>query len=139
VSFGEEEKWSSSEEVVSYAHITEDFGEGFLFSSETVQVDAEEVEELMSGTRHNVEEWDCDIWLSLFSSTKYRKIVQLSCIMPTFDEGDREFDSWHDLYLLQEQDGTLRAVYCTGGYSIAKIQGFAKVYQYPESLKKYFD
>ena len=54
------------------------------------------------------------------------------------DSGDREYDSWHDLFLLQEHDGIIRAVYCTGGYRIAHIEGYAQVYQYPESLKKYF-
>ncbi len=139
MSFGVKEMFSYYGEDVTYGFIKSDFGEEFLFSRETMKVDEQDIEEYRSGIRHDVEEWGCDIWLTLFESTKYRKILVLRSIMPTFDEGDDEFDSWHDLYLLQEHDGTLRAVYCTGGYSIAKIQGFAKVYQYPESLKKYFD
>ena len=74
----------------------------------------------------------------IFENTKYKRIVRLSLSIPTFDLGDREYDSWHDFFLLQEYNGIIRAVYCTGGYRIARIEGYAQVYQYPESLEKYF-
>ena len=79
---------------------------------------------------------DCNV--RFFTDGYYPRVVRLSKDIPTFDSGDREYDSWHDLYLVQEQSGNIHAVYCTGGYRIATIQGYAKVHQLPNILKKYF-
>lgn len=128
----------SDKEAVFYEHIKREFGDRFLFSSETMQVTEREVEFFTSGTRHNIEEKYCGTDIAIFESTKYKTVVRLSLSIPTFDSGDREYDSWHDLFLLQEHNGTIRAVYCTGGYQIAHIEGYAQVFQYPESLKGYF-
>ncbi len=125
-------------EPISYEHIKREFGNGFLFSSETMQVNEGEVGFFTSGTRHDIEEQYCGTDIAIFESTKYKTIVRLSLSIPTFDLGDREYDSWHDLFLLQEHSGIIRAVYCKGGYRIAHIEGYAQVYQYPEPLKKYF-
>lgn len=132
------EKKHSFQEAVSYAHINREFGEGFLFSPESLRVDAREIDVYTSGTRHDIEEKYRGARIAIFESAVYQKIVRLSLSIPTFDSGDREYDSWHDLFLLQEHAGIIRAVYCTGGYRIAKVEGYAQVYQYPESLKKYF-
>ena len=125
-------------DAVSYAHIKREFGDGFLFSSEQMQVGEREITSFTSGSRENIKEKYYGANVAIFESTQFKKIVRLSLSIPTFDSGDREYDSWHDLFLLQEHDGIIRAVYCTGGYRIAHIEGYAQVYQYPESLKKYF-
>ena len=125
-------------DAVSYAHIKREFGDGFLFSSEQMQVGEREITSFTSGSRENIKEKYYGANVAIFESAQFKKIVRLSLSVPTFDSGDREYDSWHDLFLLQEHDGILRAVYCTGGYRIAHIEGYAQVYQYPESLKKYF-
>lgn len=132
------EKEHNCEDAVSYAHINREFGEGFLFSPESMRVGEREIGIYTSGTRHDIEEKYCGANITIFESAVYQKIVRLSLSIPTFDSGDREYDSWHDLFLLQEHDGIIRAVYCTGGYRIARVEGYAQVYQYPESLKKYF-
>ena len=103
-----------------------------------MQVSEHEVDCFTSGPRHNIDEKYCGTSIAIFESTKYKTIVRLSLSIPTFDSGDREYDSWHDLFLLQEHNGIIRAVYCTGGYRVAHVEGYAQVYQYPEPLKKYF-
>ena len=125
-------------DAVSYAHIKREFGDGFLFSAEQMQVGEREITSFTSGSRENIKEKYYGANVAIFESTQFKKIVRLSLSIPTFDSGDREYDSWHDLFLLQEHDGIIRAVYCTGGYRIAHVKGYAQVYQYPESLKKYF-
>lgn len=134
----EPEPMLSYKDAVSYAHIKREFGEGFLFSSEPMKVSEQEIDVFTSGARQDIEEKYCGASIAIFESTVYRRIVRLSLSIPTFDSGDRQFDSWHDLFLLEEHNGIIRAVYCTGGYSIAHVEGYAQVYQYPESLKKYF-
>ena len=128
----------SYKDAVSYEHIKREFGDGFLFSPEVMQVSEREVDLFTSGSRHNIEEKYCGTNIAIFESTKYKTIVRLSLSIPTFDSGDREYDSWHDLFLLQEHNGIIRAVYCTGGYRVAHVEGYAQVYEYPEPLKKYF-
>lgn len=128
----------SHKDAVSYEHIKREFGNGFLFSPEAMQVTEHEVDFFTSGSRRDIEEKYCGTNVAIFESTKYKTIVRLSLSIPTFDSGDREYDSWHDLFLLQEHNGIIRAVYCTGGYRVARVEGYAQVYQYPEPLKKYF-
>lgn len=122
---------------ISYEHIKREFGDGFLFSPKTMNVGEREIDFFKSGTRHDIEEKYHGANIAIFESTKYKRIVRLSLSIPTFDSGDREYDSWHDLFLLQERNGIIRAVYCTGGYRVARVEGYAQVYQYPEALKKY--
>lgn len=128
----------SYDNAVSYEHITREFGNGFLFSPEMMHVNEREIDFLTSGSRHNIEEKNCGADIAIFESTKYKTIVRLSLSIPTFDSSDREYDSWHDLFLLQEHNGIIRAVYCTGGYRVAHVEGYAQVYQFPDSLKVYF-
>ena len=117
--------------------IERDFGKGFLFSMETLNVTEDDLEKYQSGTPLDADKFkDCNV--RFFTDGYYPRVVRLSKDIPTFDSGDREYDSWHDLYLVQEQSGNIHAVYCTGGYRIATIQGYAKVHQLPNILKKYF-
>ena len=69
----------------------------------------------MRGKRLDIDARHCGTRIAVFESAIYRKIVRLSLRIPTFDSRDREYDSWHDLYLLQGRNGKIRAVYCTGG------------------------
>ena len=117
--------------------IERDFGKGFLFSMETLNVTEEDLEKYQSGTPLDADKFK-DCYVRFFTDGYYPRVVRLSKDIPTFDSGDREYDSWHDLYLVQEQSGNIHAVYCTGGYRIATIQGYAKVHQLPNILKKYF-
>lgn len=128
----------SYKDAVSYKHVKQEFGNGFLFSPEAMQVSEREVDLFTSGSQHNIEEKYHGANIAIFESTKYKTILRLSLSIPTFDSGDREYDSWHDLFLLQEHTGIIRAVYCTGGYRIARVEGYAQVYEYPTPLKKYF-
>lgn len=127
------------EDAVSYEHITREFGEGFLFSPASMKAGERDIEEYLRGKRQDIDAWHYGTRVAVFESAVYRKIVRLSLRIPTFDSSDREYDSWHDLYLLQEHGGKIRAVYCTGGYRVAKVEGYAEVYQYPEDLKIFFD
>lgn len=117
--------------------IERDFGGGFIFSTETFYVKEEDLEKYQSGTQFDADKFnDCNV--RVFTDGYYPKVVRLSKDIPTFDSEDREYDSWHDLYLVQETNGNIHAVYCTGGYRVEKMRGYAKVYRLPNKLKKYF-
>lgn len=47
-------------------------------------------------------------------------VLRLSVSIPTFDIGDREFDSVHFLYLFHDQE-QIYGAYCMAGYVLAKI------------------
>ncbi|MDO4332396.1 MAG: hypothetical protein Q4C58_06855 [Eubacteriales bacterium] len=115
-----------------------DFGKDFLFSLKTIVVTEEDIKDLKSGNLKEPKDKyrGCDV--KVFTDGKYPRVLRLSKDIPVFDSGDREYDSWYDLYLVQEKNGNIYAVYCTGGYRIAKIKGYAKVYKYPEDLRQYF-
>ena len=124
--------------------IENDFGKGFLFSMKTLNITEEDLKKYKSGNlkepykKYQFGKYDkCDVMI--YTDGHYPKVVRLSKDIPTFDSGDREYDSWHDLYLAEEKNGNIHAVYCTGGYRIAKIQGYAKVHKYPDELKPYLE
>lgn len=123
--------------------IERDFGEGFLFSVEALNVTEEDLKRCNSGNlkepcdHYQFGKYDkCDVLI--YTDGYYPKVVRICKDIPTFDSGDREYDSWHDLYLVQEKSGDIHAIYCTGGYHIALIQGYKKVYKLPGELEKYF-
>lgn len=123
--------------------IERDFGKGFLFSKNTLSVTEEDLKKYKAGNlkepydKYQLGKFDwCDVLV--YTDGYYPKVVRLCKNIPTFDSEDREYDSWHDLYLVQEQNGNIHAAYCTGGYHVAQIIGYAKVYLYPGLLKKYF-
>ena len=106
------------------AKLARDFGPGFSFASyeradqrkyseqplqETL---LEELPETVPGKT---------VQLRLYRRNDGGRSLRLQTDIPTFDSEDREWDSWHALYLLlsdgYEQD--LHAVYATGGYRLA--------------------
>lgn len=56
----------------------------------------------------------------LYQMRNGKKAVGLFLDIPTFDSGDRQYDSWHALYLTQgDVPGSVDGAYCTGGYALA--------------------
>ena len=88
----------SLKDAVSHEHIKREFGNGFLFSPEVMQVTEREVDFFTSGSRRDMEERYCGTNVAIFESTKYKTIVRLSLSIPTFDSGDREYDSFLKYY-----------------------------------------
>ena len=103
-----------------------------------MRVDECEIDFWTSGARHDIEAQYRGADITAFESTKYKTILRLSLSIPAFDSHARAYDAWHDLFLLQEHNGIIRAAYCTGGYRVAHVEGYAQVCQYPEFLKGYF-
>ncbi len=50
----------------------------------------------------------------------FRSVLALKLDVPTFDSGDREFDSRHTLYLFHSMTD-VSALYCKEGYSISEL------------------
>ena len=56
----------------------------------------------------------------LYQMRNGKKAVGLFLDIPTFDSGDRQYDSWHELYLTQgDVPDSVDGAYCTGGYALA--------------------
>lgn len=89
-----------------------------------------------TGKSSEFEEYNgCNV--TVYTNGAYPQVIRLSKDIPIFDSGDREYDLWHDLYLVSESNGQLCAVYCTGGYRLARIIGFLNVIKYPEEFELY--
>lgn len=115
------------------------FGEGFLFSKNKIKITADDIEDYKSGNLKKPygSYHDCDVMV--YTGGKYPRVVRIDKDIPTFDSDDREYDSWRDLYLVKRENGSIFAVYCTGGYRIAEIAGYETVYKFPDELSQYFD
>lgn len=118
--------------------ISNDFGKGFVFSDkQSIRISEKEFEGYSSGKSQLLDETYNGSSLLVFSGGMYPKVLRLRQSIPTFDSADREYDSWHELYLVQENDGHIHAVYAKGGYRIAGIEKIPDVLKYPKALKRH--
>ncbi len=127
-------------------YVKTDFGEGFLFSAENIDVTSEDVEKYQSGKiiqfceKHQYgKDTFQNYSVTVYANSIYRKVIKLTRRIPTVDHRTLAYNSWHSLYLVQENNGNIFAVYCIAGSLITKVKGYAKVYLYPNELKCYFD
>lgn len=118
--------------------VERDFGEGFSFAASLpVRGDAL-VEKYSSGCRTDTGETFRSRRIVLFENEAYPKVVRLTKDIPAFDSGDREYDSWHDLFLAMDRHGCLHGLYATGGYRVAKMIDLGRVLDYPQELRRFF-
>ncbi len=106
-----------------------DFGRGYRFSG--MAPGRDQLERFQEGERREYPEKIQGCQVTIYTGGTYEKVVRLSKSIPTFDSGDREYDSWHDLYLGTTRERTVQALYCTGGYRVAKAVFFGKVLGVP--------
>lgn len=58
--------------------------------------------------------------VNVYADGDGNRVVELTIDVPVFDSGDREYDSWHSLYLTRGmKEGTADGYYCKGGYRLA--------------------
>ncbi len=117
--------------------ITQDFGLGFVLAGRR-PVSEKQLYDYQKGVRRDLPEKFRGCNLATFTSGDHLTVLRISRDIPTFDSGDREYDAWHDLYLIREKSGHIHAVYAAGGYRIAVLRGYAAVAAYPPELKQYF-
>ena len=65
--------------------------------------------------------------LMVYKSKEGEKALVIYIAVPTFDEGDREWDSYKKLYLLPDT-GKITAFICRGGYKLAKVMVYEDVW-----------
>ncbi len=119
-------------------NLLRDFGAGFVLSPLPQPLGEAEMNAYQSGTRRDLPEDFRGCHLALFTGGVYPTVLRLSRDIPTFDSGDREYDAWHDLYLVRERSGRMHAVYCAGGYRIAEAKRYHTLLAYPPALARYF-
>lgn len=119
--------------------IKREFGEGFLFTLCLPTGNEAQMRAYSAGTRTEVSEKFRGMRITLFSSEQYPHVVRITDDIPTFDSCDREFDSWHDLFLARDAKGLIHGMYCTGGYRVTQVVSLGYVLKYPEELKKYLE
>ncbi len=112
-----------------------DFGKEYQFQGKTI-VYKPELERLSTGEAWEDPSSNWDYKLVVYTGGAYPKVVYQRKYIPTFDIYDRESDSWHDLYLIREENGNIKAVYATGGYVIAGITGWNKVISCPKKIRE---
>jgi len=118
--------------------VERDFGAGFSFSLDLPVAGEKLMKEYSSGRRTDTGESFRNNGIVLFESEAYPKVVRITKDIPTFDSGDRQYDSWHDLFLARDFRGCLHGLYAAGGYRVAKVINLGLVLDYPEELKRFF-
>ncbi len=120
--------------------IRNDFGKGFFFRGRTSGITEAWIDGLRKDHREDLPEKYRGCLVTIYTGGNYRKVVRLSLSIPTFDSGDREWDSWHDLYLVcPKGDGPIYGAYVTCGYRIALLVGFREMVCCPDEVRKLLD
>ena len=68
----------------------------------------------------------------------HHRVLHCYTSIPTFDSGDREWDSAIDEYLMFDGKD-VNLVYCRGGYRIAKMEVYCKLISAPSGLRAYWE
>ncbi len=123
-----------AEYVLSRVH--RDFGKEFILEGHDTSVTKENIFDYESGEKEIISK---EPHITVFRDGRFEKVVRLYIKIPTFDSGDREYDSWHHLYLVREHGGHLRAVYATGGYRISTVYGFQELIACPPNYLALLD
>ncbi len=118
-----------------------DFGKEFILSDESFNVTEKDIDVYKKG--NIVLEEECTFIVSCFvriyTGGEYKKVVVLKKDIPIFDSGDCAYDSWHDLFFVQKDDGSFFVVFCGHGYCFGEAEGYERLIGYPEGMKKYID
>ena len=75
-----------------------------------------------------------DSW-RIFRNKAGKKALVIRVSVPTFDFGDREWDSYRKLFLIPEEDGMNGFLVC-GGYRIAKVLAYEDVHYADEKTER---
>ncbi len=112
-----------------------DFGSGFAYTTE-LPIAEHFLPTYVDGTAHSLPDFrQCK--LTYYEGGTYEKALRLRKDIPTFDSSDREYDSYHDLYLLKSKYSGILGTYCTGGYEIAKLISLGEMTSIPDELAEY--
>lgn len=113
-----------------------------IFSFENVKFfyDSKSCEEAMgSGIKTDVDEfihqYGVDNSTDVYKDKKGNNVLRIYCSVPTFDEGDREWDSYRKFYIVPEKN-CFKGIFVFGGYSIAKIYTYTNMRCADEETKK---
>lgn len=71
----------------------------------------------------------------IFKSKTGKKALVIHVSVPTFDSGDREWDSYRKLFLISESNSMIGFMIC-GGYNVAKIIAYKDIYCANERIEK---
>lgn len=99
-------------------------GQSFFYETESS-------EDAFSGRiETNIDEfvfqYDIDKSASVYKDNKGKNVLRFFCSVPTFDEGDREWDSYRKLFIVPDKNG-LKGLLVFGGYNIAKIYTYSNI------------
>lgn len=119
------------------AEVEQYFGPGFLFEKNEKEMSGTRLNALSSGKRTNTGKRFRGNRIVLFENEQYPIVVRITYDVPTFDEGDRMYDSWRDIFLARDRLGELYGMYAAGGYETTAMRWLGRVRAYPEELKSF--
>lgn len=79
---------------------------------------------------HNI----TDTWM-IYKNKAGKKALAIYVSVPTFDYGDREWDSYRKLFLIPESDSMTGFLIC-GGYNIAEILTYQDIHCADKKMKR---
>lgn len=76
--------------------------------------------------------------VSIYLDEQNRTVLCIHESIPIFDSGDRQWNSYKEIYLFRE-NGILTGIYLTGGYHLAAVKKFIKMETTDEKTKQMLD
>lgn len=76
--------------------------------------------------------------IAWYIDEKGREVLSVYESIPTFDSGDREWNSYQKIYIIKE-NGFYTGIYLTGGYRLADVKVYQQIQCGDEKTKELFE
>lgn len=112
--FEYEHFWSSKEDETEAKRLIKAFHEGELL-------------ELDNTFGHS--------FAGLYTGGTYQKVLRLYSRVPTFDESDRDFDSYRVTLIIRDKSDKYYLVKYSGGYVLARLTVYGELIRFPKEYE----
>ncbi len=126
--FSDEYEFTKDIPIFEYRH---------FFSSKEDRIEAERlIDEFRLGELHKLEETFGYGFAGLYVGGAYKKVLRLYSSVPTFDEGDRDFDSYRVTVFIRDKSDKYYLAKYSGGYALAGLTIYGELIRFPKKYEE---
>ncbi len=126
--FSDEYEFTKDTPIFEYHH---------FFSSEEARIKAKRfIDEFREGELHELEETFGHSFAGLYVGGTYKKVLRLYSRVPTFDESDREFDSYRVIVFIRDKFNRYYLAKYSGGSTLAELIIYGELIRFPKEYEE---
>ncbi len=126
--FSDEYEFTKDTPIFEYRH---------FFSPKEDRIEAERlIDEFREGELHELEETFGHSFAGLYVGGTYKKVLRLYSSVPTFDESDRDFDSYRVTVFIRDKFDKYYLAKYSGGYALAGLTIYGELIRFPKEYEE---